>query len=82
MPIGIINMLAMLCSKPQATNMATGRIMTITLSVALWHEKVIHTAKHTIKLHKIPSTTGLNKGVMDFVLRHLHCMNTPFTAIT
>lgn len=34
-PIGIINMLAMLCSKPLATNIATGRTMIIALSIRL-----------------------------------------------
>ena len=53
-PIGMMYILAILCSKPAATNALTGNKITIILSITLRPACAIHTAKQTSTLHIKP----------------------------
>src|SRR5258706_8042113 len=65
-PTGTKYMLAMLCSKPIATNAATGGTMAITLSVTDRADIDSHTARHTSALARMPETNAA--GMARWVL--------------
>ena len=62
---GMKYILAMLCSKPAATNAVIGKIIAAILSSVLRALKVNQTARHTNPLQRMPSATACKKSRSD-----------------
>ena len=67
-PSGIKYILAIECSKPQATNALTGNTMANILSTTFLPEKQSQTARHTRALQSIPLTNASIKPKLTFAL--------------
>jgi hypothetical protein len=63
---GMKYMLAMLCSKPAATNAEIGNTIAITLSVRLRPAIAIHTAMQTSTLQSTPRRNAVQNGSSTF----------------
>src|SRR3989338_11408027 len=59
-------MLAILCSKPAATNAETGKTIASTLSTTLRPASAIHNARHTRMLHSTPLKNADQKESAHF----------------
>ncbi len=56
--------LAMLCSKPAATNADIGKTIATTLSMTLRPANAIHTAMQTKTLHRTPLKKAVQNGMV------------------